>query len=466
MGNAKITSDKICGGIVSMNDSMRLLRYNTGTDKKAFIEMKEHFDAVIFNSTIVAYSGSAVADLVSVHKNRYIIDPQTHIFQHETTAIKSKNKKTDVWEVKKSIEKYLIEMPEELKNILLYEDRPVAFTEVLSCKDKLAEKVYQFQTQFINKFIEKKEYNKYLDFVDAGPKPRLVIAPYFMIKNEYSDAEMKGWMTTNKQLLLAFNNKNVNGYDISAQLVLDKKVLVNDQLIEMIYDTYDGDCCKYVFIWIDNFNSFSANKKERLAFYNLLEAFRKLGKKPIMAYGGYDSIFMCHKEITNKLYGVAQSVGYGEAREITPVGGGLPVNKYYFLPIHQRLNFREAADILTQNGYFTKDKTPHEHANDYYKYICDCKECHSIIGNDINNFEKYNESTPFTFKSGIKRNVPTIDASLIAAKHFLWCKKFEWDSVYNESLQEIMNKLLLDVEKYSSNSLYYSIKDWCETYAK
>src|SRR5699024_2604124 len=59
-------------------------------DKKAFIKFKNDFDAVIFNATIVAYSGAAVADLVSVHKNQYIIDPQTHILQHSVHAIMSK----------------------------------------------------------------------------------------------------------------------------------------------------------------------------------------------------------------------------------------------------------------------------------------------------------------------------------------------------------------------------------------
>lgn len=74
-------------------DVIRMLRYNTGTDKKAFIAFKNDFDAVIFNATIVAYSGSAIADLVSVHKNQYIIDPQTHILQHDIMALMSKEKK-------------------------------------------------------------------------------------------------------------------------------------------------------------------------------------------------------------------------------------------------------------------------------------------------------------------------------------------------------------------------------------
>ena len=79
-----------------MQEVIKMLRYNTGTDKKAFVDFKDRFDAVIFNATIVAYSGSAVADLVSVHKNQYIIDPQTHIMQHDIMAIMSKDKKTEV----------------------------------------------------------------------------------------------------------------------------------------------------------------------------------------------------------------------------------------------------------------------------------------------------------------------------------------------------------------------------------
>ena len=48
-----------------MADVLKLLRYNTGNDKKAFVEFKDEFDAVIFNASIVAYSGASIADIVS-----------------------------------------------------------------------------------------------------------------------------------------------------------------------------------------------------------------------------------------------------------------------------------------------------------------------------------------------------------------------------------------------------------------
>ena len=71
-------------------DNLKLLRYNTGTDKQVLIQFKDEFSAVIFNATIVAYSRSAVADLVSVHKNLYIIDPQTHIYQQSIGFVAEK----------------------------------------------------------------------------------------------------------------------------------------------------------------------------------------------------------------------------------------------------------------------------------------------------------------------------------------------------------------------------------------
>lgn len=98
---------------------LKILRYNTGTDKKAFVQFKDFFDAAIFNATIVAYSGASVADLISMHSRRYIIDPQTHIFQQELSAYTTENKKTHIPAIKKSVTKYLEKMPAALADKIL-----------------------------------------------------------------------------------------------------------------------------------------------------------------------------------------------------------------------------------------------------------------------------------------------------------------------------------------------------------
>ena len=143
-----------------MDDVIRMLRYNTGTDKKAFVKFKNDFDAVIFNATIVAYSGAAVADLVSVHKNQYIIDPQTHILQHSVHAIMSKKSRNGQPCIKKSVQKYLEQLPPRIQNIISNERRPLSVAEMRDVIDDLTQSIYEFETKYVDRFIEKKEYSK------------------------------------------------------------------------------------------------------------------------------------------------------------------------------------------------------------------------------------------------------------------------------------------------------------------
>ena len=161
---------------------LKILRYNTGTDKKAFVQFKDFFDAAIFNATIVAYSGASVADLISMHSRRYIIDPQTHIFQQELSAYTTENKKTHIPAIKKSVTKYLEKMPAALADKILKLHQKPEPELIAQNLDALVECVYAFQTEFVNTFIVQKEYDKYLKFANMGPRPKLVIAPYFMIK--------------------------------------------------------------------------------------------------------------------------------------------------------------------------------------------------------------------------------------------------------------------------------------------
>lgn len=452
-----------------MRETLRILRYNTGTDKKAFVELKRHFDAVIFNAAIVAYSGSSVADLVSMHKNKYIIDPQTHIFQQDFTAISTVNKSTGESHIKKSIEKYLKQLPYDLSTKLMEEKRPLVPEEVVPYINSLVTSVYDFQTKYVDGFIEDKDYDRYLNFVNVYPKPRMVIAPYFMFKEKYSTDINDCWLDINSKCIsetIFINQQYDNEFDIAAQIVLDKPTMQSNNFANKIKEAYSIPECKYVFIWVDDFDAFTESTDCLNAFAQLISVLNEIGKKPIMAYGGYESIMLCNSESIYRLYGVAQSVGYGEYRPITPVGGGLPVNKYYFFPIHRRLRFDDAAKILNEKGFFSTNKDPATLVKAYYNCICNCKICHKIIGNDINNFDRYNDSIAFNVKTKhgiISRNRPTTDASLISALHFLHCKVKEWENVENRGFNFLVNALKEESKTYNPQ-MYRQIKEWCNIY--
>ena len=99
----------------------------------------------------------------------------------------------------------------------------------------------------------------------------------------------------------------------------------------------------------------------------------------------------------------------------------------------------------------------------FYSTICDCKQCKEIIRNNINNFNRYNDATDFTMKNGIKRNRPTTEATLIAARHFMYSKVKEWKSLDNMTFNNLKKELMDNYSSYDSGRLQ-SIKDWCEIY--
>lgn len=449
-----------------MNDVLRLLRYNTGNDKKSFIEFKEYFDAAIFNARIVAHSRSAVADIVSVHKQKYIIDPETHIFQHEVDCLLSK----DRTQIKSSVQKYLEQMPDNLANIVLNNHRPLAPSDISDGDiDRLVDSVYDFETGYVNQVIKGKDYDKYLTFAGIGPSPKVIIAPYFMLKKQYDLPAINEWMRINRECLHRYISKNSGCYSVAAQLVLDKEVLSNPRLLELVKNTYSASGCEYIFLWVSGFAPIDANEKTNKMFRALILALNSMSLKPIMAYGGYDSIILCNKESPCRLYGVAQSVGYGEEREITPVGGGLPVNKFYFFPTHKRLKFGDAAGILFRHGYFDEASPMKDRIERYYKHICNCKQCKQIIDGDINNFNYYNESKAFSItyknKGTIERNKPTTEAALIAATHFMWCKVFEWRNVFSHSFSRLISEWENNVNRYTSQDVSKFIS-WRDVYGK
>ena len=431
-----------------MKGVLKLLRYNTGNDKKAFVDFKDDFDAVIFNASIVAYSGASIADIISVHMNRYIIDPQTYILQHDASAFLS-NKGT----IKASVMKYLEELPELIRTTIAEQRRALTLYDISSVLEDLVDSVYNFQTNYITKFLQGKDYNKYLEFfmeeenTTDGYVPKVIIAPYFRLKKEYDYSEANSWLDLNNQALKKFVAKySNNGYPIAAQLLLDKKMLCSLDS-ETIRQTYDVSGYEYIFIWVDDFSPLISRPEEQRSFKQLLDILNSIGKKPIMAYGGYDSILLCHEALNSRLYGVAQSVGYGESRNITPVGGGLPVNKYYFYPTHQRMTMGDVSNILSTQRFFVGDKTIA--AQRFYSEVCDCPQCREIIKNNIDNFNLYNDSVAYSWKGDIKRNRPTTEASFHAARHFMCCKKKEWETIESKSIQECIEQFRNDVNKFA-----------------
>src|SRR5699024_40688 len=168
-------------------------------------------------------------------------DPQTHILQHSVYAIMSKKPRNGQPCIKKSVQKYLEQLPSEILDIIVNEKRPLTVEEIKGMLNELTECVHEFETKYVNQFIKKKEYSKYLEYINAGPVPRVVIAPYFMLKKDMPDEECSEVLLLNKlymQRFLEIHREKEGTCPVAAQLVMDREMLSDKKMLARICESY------------------------------------------------------------------------------------------------------------------------------------------------------------------------------------------------------------------------------------
>ena len=153
-------------------------------------------------------------------------------------------------------------------------------------------------------------------------------------------------------------------------------------------------------------------------------------------YGGYFSILLKKLNICKNLSGVSHGVGYGEDRAVIPVGGGVPVAKFYLPNLHKRLIYRralEAVDILCNKNY-----------SKYFEEICDCEICRKImVKMKPSEFQLYG-ITDISLKD--QKEYPTAETIKNCIIHYLHSKDKEYNSDVNLKdiklgLERVYNKL-------------------------
>ncbi len=181
------------------------------------------------------------------------------------------------------------------------------------------------------------------------------------------------------------------------------------------------------------------------------------------SHGGYLSILLCHSEAGNLLDGVGHSVNYGESRSVVPVGGGIPMARFYFPSVHSRLRFGDAVGIVYPLDWLSSQES-------YRDNICRCAQCTELIQNKntINEvFLAYGESNPVTFRrrSGtiVSLEYPTSEAKRLAARHYLFNKAKEFLDIQEKSLSELLGELdnaYNAIAPVSGDDMISHLKNW------
>lgn len=423
-----------------------IYHYNVSAEQRYFLGPEHHnlYDLIFINGNIVSHTPAGIAGFVSTANKKFFIDPQTHSFQHATIHLKrdvSDKEKGEPpkFEFKPSIKKLANHLGSPFTNVI-DNDRPLSYRDFLTKSGNLDEKLFNQVCKkvidFQQKILEKSLDDEAKELLSGSRKfrPKFVISPYFYL----SPNRCKEWL----KISVSFYKKAkkiVKDTPVYFFLVVSKEALVKNsgEITKKLKDLKpDG-----VILWIDEHKEESLLSNDIDRFIKLLKNLRDCTKTIYNSHGGYLSILLCTSEAGNLLDGVGHSINYGESRSVVPIGGGIPMARFYFPSIHSRLRYGDALGIvLSQNWLSTGIK--------YRNNVCKCAQCLKLIKSKktINDaFLVYGESYPVTFRrrSGtiVSLEYPTTEAKQVAACHYLYNKAKEFKDIKNISFKELLKNL-------------------------
>ena len=436
-----------------------IIRYGTDGDKKDLLNMQDKFDCLVINANMLAFHSNTIAKFLAFElKNTpFFIDPLTYAFQRNIRLLYAKGTDNNATEVifKKSIHNLVDSFP--TLSVVLEENRALKLEEISDESNllKLCEEDLKFQMELLKDSLSEGNDADFFYFenddttqlVKEKVEPIWIVAPYF-----YLDYENLEWLKINKRLCERMREV-MDGAEVHkkmmVQLLMSKDILCNIQILEQIAGTYSDMDCDGVLIWIDDFDETKATREELEGFVYLL---KKLQNKLVYnLYGSFFSVVLTNDEI-GLLNGVGHGMEYGESRSAFPVGGGIPSSKYYFLPIHQRMDFQMSYQLLHETGIIDLNEKNWGDADSYFREICKCAICKDILKEGMIGFTKFQSTELYeiNYKTHTSRRAkPTPETKKYCRIHYLECKTFEYLFARKKSIEQIHKDLCKMCEKYN-----------------
>lgn len=426
------------------------MSFGTFAEQKYYIypDKKTYF-GIIFNANMTSHAPAGLAGFLSEKADpstKYIIDPLTHAFQHDILTICSKKKDGNI-EIKAPYKALATEYGNPVKEIL--GSRPITSEDLYD-----DEVLYEFSTNVLNyqkkqlsiRIFESDVNRKYLQQNETELQPYALIAPYFFM----TEVTYKEWLPLMvKAIKHAKVNEEFTNCKIFGSIVISQGIVMDSDIIEEIVNSFQDCGADGYLFWVDGLNEQSAGRKELNGVLELAKGLRNGNREVINLHGGYFSLIASGGQFREQCYtGVAHGAEFGESRTVVPVGGGIPIAKYYMRLLHKRVKYSEAIFFLKSKGWL--DSSELFHAN-----VCDCRECRETLNGNPDNFVLYGISDTKPVRRGstfINIDYPTQETKERCLKHFLESKKVEYEFAEAATGEEIISNLRKGFELFKGTT--------------
>ncbi len=393
-------------------------------------EFESLYDIVVFNANLVAYAPDGVSALLldKLRNKPYLIDPLTHAFGHSPTKIARDPKKFDPDnpEIKPSVDAMARVYGNPIRKFVGRRAAESTDFEDLETTREFCQRVMHFQKRAIDEAAEQSSAYKYLLF-GQQPPPRTpfgIIAPYFFMNT----ASFKEWLPVNTKLLRVATELE-DELPVYGEIVISPDILESRNYVEQIVAAYAEIRCKGFLLWIDGFSEHAGGEFALQEYKKLVMELSKHNFEVVNLFGSYFSVALSKVGLT----GICHGPEYGEDREVTPVGGGLPRSKYYLPPIHSRLPHRDVAFLISSKKWLGNRA--------FFQNVCDCATCTGVLAEEVGAFAKFGETKRYFTSTGMAIEIPTPEAKALSIAHYIRNKATEFDFVRANGLDKIIGQL-------------------------
>lgn len=389
------------------------------------------YKGVVINANMASHAPAGLSAFLvekTAVNTKYLIDPLTHAFQHDPGVIKNSEGET-----KSSIKKLSKSYGEPVSKFV--GKRPVLPEDFSNSKilEKFVLNCLNFQRRQLADSMTNLDAAKYMD-VDSEIRPYALIPPYFFL----TEATIDEWIDINKNAAqIAIDNMETDEKCFAA-IVINRGVLVSEKARDTLLEAFSDIRLAGFILWVDNLDERFASTVELNSLLNLGNKLRRNGEREVInLHGGYFSILAAGSLGKGALSGVAHAPEFGEFRPVVPVGGGIPISRYYIPELHARVRYREALSIFQFKKWL-------DSANSFYENVCSCRECRNTLNGDTGNFIKFGDSVTKTIRrknSLVRIDFPTREARIRCLKHYLQMKKKEYKAAADAPMQELLDNL-------------------------
>jgi len=377
------------------------------------------YHGVILNGNMVAHAPAGIAAFLLGKVNPkacFLIDPMTHAFQHSPETISNdKGPKSSIVKLASNYGQFIVER---------LGSNPIDAAAVNANLEEFTHNVLSFQWKVLEDHFRENGDAKYLEDDEVVRRPSILVAPYFYLTEENYEA----WLPVMSKAA-AISVKWVAGLEpvpkVYSALVIDRSMLQVDELIARTHAALASCDLDGVLLWVDEFDEIAASSLELNGLVKLCTLLRGSGLDVLNIHGGYFSCLLGSAAFGSRFTGVSHGPEFGESRGVVPVGGGIPISRFYVPGLHERMKFREFVPIALSKRWLVT-------APAYHQFVCNCKECQQVIDGDPDNFSLYGESDVKNIKRkyGVVRiEFPTTDAKKRCLRHYLNKKRAEFEFV-------------------------------------